>query len=378
MIRAFDFSRTYLFLFFTLGFTLIMTEGFQIWSMKACGLALTAALTLAVLLGCFDWLSRHFSLRALNVFVLGSLIGYLFSWTFMTCLDHLTAWTPMLVPGSKLLATIKFSLLMFGVYFGISLVARASDELYMSIPLIRFRFQNNKKKDLLADKTALSDNRLLDLAGSGMLDHRLVIPLHLIKEFRDNLAHSEEALRQRARKALDVISSLEMLPRLHLRIYETDYPEVKDPSYKLMKIARAIDADILTSSVEPGTLTQVEDIRFINLNALSAAIQPPVTTGEQIDIQIRKQGKDANQGIGFLEDGSMVVVNGAGAYVGQVVPCFILSVKRSMTGRLVFANLLESRLQSTKPTPSLSTQAAGLLDTASIDELLAKTQKEIR
>jgi uncharacterized protein YacL len=375
VIRAFDFSRTYLFVFFVLGFTLITTEGFQNWSMKACALSLTSALTLAILFGCFDWLSRHFSLRALNVFVLGSMIGYLFSWTFMTCLDHLTAWTPMLLPGSKLLACLKFSLLMFGVYFGISLVARASDELYMSIPLIRFRFQNNKKKDLLADQTALVDNRLLDLAGSGMLDHRLVIPLHLVKEFRDKLGHHEESIRYRARKALDMISSLEMLPRLHLRIYETDYPEVKDPVYKLMKIARAIDADILTSSHEPNTLTQLEDIRFINLNALSAAIQPPVSTGEQIDIHIRKQGKDISQGIGFLEDGSMVVVNGAGPYVGQVVPCFILSVKRSMSGRLVFANLLETRLAQGKVMSPITANSGAPLDTSAIVELLAKTQK---
>jgi uncharacterized protein YacL len=88
----------------------------------------------------------------------------------------------------------------------------------------------------------------------------------------------------------------------------------------------------------------VEDVRFINIHALSSSIQPSVFTGEQIDIHIRRPGKDLTQGIGFLDDGSMVVVNGAGSYVGQTVTCFILSVKKSMTGRLVFANLVENRV----------------------------------
>lgn len=350
-----------------------MTEGLQVITTKAVTISVAAAFTLAILFGCFDWLGRHFSLRALNVLALGSVVGYVFSWTFMACLDHLVSWVPALSSQSKVLASLKFSLLMFGVYFGISLVGRASDEIYMSIPLVRFRFQNNKKKDLLADKSSLLDNRLLDLAGSGMLDHRLVIPMHIVKELRDSLSHADESLRQRARKALDMVSNLEMLPRLNLRIYESDYSEVKDPIQKIMKIARAIDADILTSSLDVSSMTQIEDIRFINLNALSTAIQPPVSSGEQIEIHIRRQGKDQTQGIGFLEDGSMVVVNGAGAFVGQTVSCFILSVKRSMTGRLVFANMMENRLFTSKA------NTCSAMDPNAFEEILSKnTPKDFR
>lgn len=340
VIRAFDFSRVFLLLFFFIGFLLITTDGMENISAHAVTLAAGGAFTLAVIFGTFDWLARQFSLRALNVFILGSLLGYLFSLTFLSCLSQLTQWAPSLLPESKWITGIRFSMLMFGIYFGISLVSRASDELYMSIPLVRFRFQNNKKKDLLVDKSALLDSRLLDLAGCGMLDHRLVIARHVIKEIQDALCLSDDTLRQRARRSLDMINSLEMLPRLNLRLYETEFPEVHDPLQKMIKIARSIDADILTSSAEPTSLTQIEDIRLINLQALASSMQPALYVGEQIQIKIKKTGKEPTQGIGFLEDGSMIVVNGAGDKVAQTVRCSILSSKRSMNGRLIFANLV--------------------------------------
>lgn len=343
MIRAFDFSRAFLLLFFFISFSLIATDGLQETSWQALGFASLSSIALACVFGCFDWLSRHFSIRALNVFVLGSLLGYLFSLTFMSCLDHLTFWTPSLLGASKLLAGIKLSLLLFGIYFGISLVSRASDELYMSIPLVRFRFHNNKKKDLLVDRSALCDNRLLDIAGCGMLDQRLVIPRHVVKEFQNGLSHPDDFYRQRCRKALDMVANLEMLPRLHMRYYETDFAEVKDPMQKMMKVARNIDADIITSSLDQSSITQIEDIRFINLNALALALQPPVAVGEIIHVKVRKCGKEPTQGIGFLDDGSMIVINGAGDKVGESIRAYILSIKRSMNGRLVFANLVGSK-----------------------------------
>jgi uncharacterized protein YacL len=321
------------------------TDGLQNLSWKNFFITAFSTAALGSILSVFDWLSRHFSLRALNVFILGSLLGYLFSLTFMACLDHLTFWTPRLLPASKLLAGIKFSLLLFGIYFGISLVARAADEIYMSIPLVRFRFNNNKKKDLLVDRSAVFDTRLLDIAGCGMFDQRLVIARHLIKELQDGLSQPDDALRLKCRKALDMIASLEMLPRLNIRFYETDFDEVKDPLLKMIKVARNIDADIITSTLGPSALTQIEDIRFINLQALASAMQPPITIGESIQLKICKVGKESSQGIGFLDDGSMVVVNHAGHLVGQSVSCNLLSIKRTMNGRLIFANLEDSHCE---------------------------------
>jgi hypothetical protein len=96
--RVFDFSRTYLLFFFILGFTLIMTDGLQEITWNAVGASFGGAAGLIVFFGCFDWLARHFSLRAFNVFIVGSLLGYLFSWTFISCLNHIIQWTPALIP----------------------------------------------------------------------------------------------------------------------------------------------------------------------------------------------------------------------------------------------------------------------------------------
>lgn len=338
IIRAFDFSKVFLILFFFLGFLLITTDGMTSINLQAVSLAAGCGLGLAFVFVAFDWLSRHFSLRALNVFILGSLLGYLFSLTFIGALSQLTQWSPTLLPDTKWISGIKFSLLMFGIYFGISLVSKASDELYMSIPLVRFRFHRNRKRDLLIDKSVLYDMRVLDLAGSGMLDHRMVIPRHVIRELQDDTTSQDETRRTRARRALDLISSLEMLPQLHLRIYETDFPEVPKSQDKLIKIARSVDADILISSTDPSSLTQIEEIRFINFHAVVSAMQPSLAVGDVITLKVSQIIQDRH-GVGFLDDGTKVIIMEAAKYLGQTIKCKVRSIARSLHHRQLEATL---------------------------------------
>lgn len=218
---------------------------------------------------------------------------------------------------------------------------RAADELYVSIPFIKLAPTTEKKKDLLVDLSALSDPRLIDLAASGLLDHQLIIPRFMIKELYAQSEMGDETLKGRARRSLDVLKKLEGFPSLELRYNDTDFPDVKELSGKFIRLARLLDANILNADMSRIQTATVEGIRIINIHALSNALKPLTQSGELIKIKIQRYGKEPRQGVGYLEDGTMVVVNGAGSYIGETIAAQVLSVKHTSSGRLIFCNALD-------------------------------------
>lgn len=229
-------------------------------------------------------------------------------------------------------------------YLGMIMAARAADEIYISIPLIRFKQNAQKKKDLLLDPAALADPRIIDLATSGLLDHHLVLPRFLIKENNEQLENIDETLRAKARRSVDTIKKLESIPTLELRYTESDFNDTKDPMVKLLRLARSLDAHILTGDANRLQQTSIEGIRLINIFALSSALKPLVQTGEYITIKIQRYGKEPRQGIGYMDDGTMVVVNGGAEFIGESIRAQVLSAKHTASGRMIFCNALEDAL----------------------------------
>lgn len=305
-------------------------------------IGIVLGLAFGFLLVGFDFLFKRFNLRSFNIAVIGLFIGYLMGQAlvliFSAILD-ISALSIALQPQT--LEIIKIALFLFGTYLGTIMTLRSSDELYISIPFVRFSQMSQKKKDLLVDSSVLSDARIIDVASTGLLDYQLVVPRFLVKEIYVQSEVGDEIAKSKARRSLDVLKKLEAISHLELRYNDTDFPDVKDMQGKLIRLARLLDANILTADISRVQISSIEGITIINIHALSNALKPLMQTGELIKIKIQRYGKEPRQGVGYLEDGTMVVVNGGGNYIGELIDAQVLSVKHTTSGRMIFCNALD-------------------------------------
>jgi uncharacterized protein YacL len=298
---------------------------------------------LGALLSCLlissEFLFRRFNLRAFNTAIVGIFVGYFMGQALDLVLDAVLIISSASIHISpELLEICKITLFLFGVYLGTLMTLRAADELYVTIPFIRFTPTAHKKKDLLLDFSILSDPRILDLASSGVVDNHLVIPRFIVKEFYAQAEGSDEHLRAKAKRALETVKKLEHTPSLELRYHDTDFPDIKDPMGKMLRLARLIDANLLTADISRVQISSIEGVRIINIQALATALKPLMQTGEHITIKVQRYGKEPRQGIGYLEDGTMVVINGGGQFIGETIEAQVLSVKHTSSGRIIFCN----------------------------------------
>jgi uncharacterized protein YacL len=295
----------------------------------------------SVLIG-FDLLFKRFNLRSLNIAIVGLFIGYLMGEALVLILRavlDISSASIHLQP--QLLEIIKISLFLFGIYLGTLMTLRAADELYVSIPFVKFTPTAHKKRDLIIDSSVLTDARIIDLSSSGIVDNHLVLPRFVIKDLYAQAEVSDEMTRNKAKRALEVVKKLESMPELDIRYNDTDFPEVKDSMSKMIRLARLLDANIMTADISRVQMAAIEGIRVINIHTLSNSLKPLMQAGEQIKIKIQRYGKEPRQGVGYLDDGTMVVVNGGGGYIGELIETQVLSVKHTSSGRMIFCNALD-------------------------------------
>lgn len=290
-----------------------------------------------------DTLFRRFNLRSLNIAILGLFFGYLLGQSIILILSTLIDFNSAQV-APHAVSFIKASIFLSTIYIAMVMTARASEELYVSLPLVKFKSTALKKKDIIIDPSVLNDARLIDLAASGLLDSHLVIPRFVLTDLHIQNEKGEEHIRNKARRSLEVIKKFESLPSLELRYTDTDFPDLKDPLEKMVKLARVMDANILTADVSQIQQSTIEDVRIIKFQQLCNSLKPLSQSGEFINIKIQRYGKEPRQGVGYLDDGTMVVVNGGAEYIGESIKAQVLSVKHTSSGRMIFCNAIEENI----------------------------------
>jgi uncharacterized protein YacL len=299
-------------------------------------------LAFGLLLIGFDISFKRFNLRSFNIAIIGIFIGYLMGEALVLVFDAILEISRIsIVLQPQTLEIIKIALFLFGTYLGTIMTLRAADELYVSIPFVKFTSIAQKKKDLIIDSSVLSDARIIDVAATGLFDHQLILPRFIIKELYAQSEIGDEHSKNKARKCLDIIKKLESVPDLEIKINDTDFPDVKEMQGKLIRLARLLDANLLTADISRIQMASIEGIRIINMHALSNALKPLMQAGEYIKIKIQRYGKEPRQGVGYLDDGTMVVVNGGGNYIGESIDAKVLSVKHTTSGRMIFCNAID-------------------------------------
>ncbi len=285
----------------------------------------------------FDSLFRLLKLTTVNLAALGLVLGLLSGYLMIQLLD-------LFIPGTLAaehtasLDALKICLYLLTAYLGMAAMLRSSFERVSS----HGQAQQPKTRSLLIDFSALHDPRILDLAMTGIVDTHLLLPRLVIQACAEMGESPDTALKLKGKKCLEHFKKLEALPQLDLRVIDdVGIDATKELSQKLLDLARQHQANVLTGEGSRLQQNQYEGVRTIALNHLATALKPQANSGECLTVKIQRYGKEAHQGIGYLDDGTMVVINGGADYIGEAIKTQVLSVKHTSSGRIIFTNALE-------------------------------------
>jgi uncharacterized protein YacL len=194
----------------------------------------------------------------------------------------------------------------------------------------------------LVDTSALIDGRVLDVCRAGFLEGTLVLPRFVLYELQGLADSGDEDRRARGQRGLDMLSSLQRSSGVSLEVTERDYPELTEVDAKLVAMARDRGAGLITVDGNLGRVAEVQNVTVLNLHTLADRLRPPVLPGDVLSLRITKPGKDRGQGVGYLPDGTMVVVEGGRDHQGDKVTAEVTSILSNNNGRMLFATLAES------------------------------------
>jgi uncharacterized protein YacL len=205
------------------------------------------------------------------------------------------------------------------------------------------------------DTSVLIDGRIVDIAESGFLEGRLIVPRFVLHELQLVADSSDSAKRNRGRRGLDVVQLLQKQPRIRLEVTSEDFPETREVDLKLIELAKLLQAKIVTNDFNLNKLAQVQGLAVMNINELANSLKPVVLPGEVMRVFILKEGKEHNQGVAYLDDGTMVVVDNARRMISKTVDIIVTSVLQTTAGKMIFGRFDER----TQPVEARASTAAG-------------------
>ncbi|MDQ6810259.1 MAG: twitching motility protein PilT [Verrucomicrobiota bacterium] len=290
-----------------------------------------------------DRLLKGFSLRAFSSATFGLLLGLFFSNLLMAS-DILrfqpesTQWLVRLVVYCT-----------FG-YLGMMLAMRSSrDEFSLVIPYVRFARQTMQHEPLVVDTNVIIDGRIADLCATGFLSRSLIVPRFVLGELQ-TLADSRDPIkRERGRRGLDILNQLQHSKEVDLTIHESAGDADLPIDARLVRTSKMLQARLLTNDNALCQVARLQQVAALNLSDLSRALRPVVVAGDELELNLVKEGRDTHQAVGYLPDGTMIVVNHARQHLGKVASVVVSSALQTGAGRLIFAELKENA----QPRPGL-------------------------
>ena len=236
---------------------------------------------------------------------------------------------------------IRIFFLIIMPYIGFLVGARKSEWLDPSHLFRFFKEKSSGRSYKILDTSVIIDGRITDLCDTGFIEGTLVIPQFVLKELQFIADSGDSLKRQRGRRGLDVLNHLQKSSQISVVIWEMDFPEIRDVDSKLMELARQLDAKIVTNDVNLNKVAKLRGISVLNINELANALRPVVLPGESMRVFILKEGKEKDQGVGYLDDGTMVVVDNSRRMIGQNVDITVTSVLQTTVGKMIFGRYNE-------------------------------------
>jgi uncharacterized protein YacL len=278
----------------------------------------------------FEWKLRTVSLKRLIGAAIGSVLGICGAYLFALVIRSS-------VPAGNTQSFLQLLVMLLMAYVGLIVGASKGDLLNLAALGGVFGGEKQGKKSYkILDTSVIIDGRIADIAETGFLDGIIVTPQFVLRELQLVADSADSLKRNRGRRGLDVLQRLQKMATLSIQIVEDDFPAVREVDLKLIELAKVYEGKIITNDFNLNKVAQLQGVEVLNINELANSLKPIVLPGEIMKVFILKEGKEYNQGVAYLDDGTMVVVDNARKMIGKTIDVSVTSVLQTTAGKMIF------------------------------------------
>jgi uncharacterized protein YacL len=251
------------------------------------------------------------------------------------------------------------SLILLGLpYIGLVMGARKGEWLEPENLVAVFRSAGPRRRYRILDTSVIIDGRIADICETGFMDGTLVVPQFVLKELQLVADSSDSMKRNRGRRGLDILQKIQKMAGVDVTISDLDFPDVREVDLKLIELARTLQGKIVTNDFNLNKVAQLRGVEVLNINELANSLKPVVLPGELMKVFILKEGKEYNQGVAYLDDGTMVVVDNARKMIGKTIDVVVTSVLQTTAGKMIFGRFIEAAVAAQAAGPASPTASA--------------------
>ncbi len=284
----------------------------------------------------FELRVRALSLKRLIGAVAGSVLGIFGAALFCMVLRS------ALLPGATS-AVLQIFVLLLMTYVGLLVGAAKGDLLNPAALGMIFSGERGPRRNAkVLDTSVIIDGRVADIAEAGFIDGTMVVPEFVLRELQTVADSTDSSRRQRGRRGLDMLQRMQSNPNIQVQIVGDDFPSIREVDLKLLELAKKWEAKVVTNDFNLNKVAHLHHVEVLNINDLANALRPVVLPGEKMNVLILKEGKEYNQGVGYLDDGTMVVVDHARKMIGKAVEISVTSVLQTASGKMIFGKMEEN------------------------------------
>lgn len=309
----------------------------------------TVMLVLGVAVVSIDLFVPNKQITTLSAVYFGLLLGLLIGSLFSTAMDpfirdiilgSLESSPDKVIERAQLSVHLLITLIC--CYFTISTLLQTKDEFRFIIPYVEFSKQVKGGRPLVLDTSVIIDGRIADICDTRIIDTKLIVPRFVLQELQSIADSSDKLKRNRGRRGLDMLKRMQNNPKVELQMHEANLPQLRDVQKvdeRLVVLAKAMDARVVTNDFNLNKIAQLQGVEVINLNEVANAVKSVALPGEMMVVKVVKPGDQIGQGVGYLDDGTMVVVEQGRSAIGQEVGITVTSVLQTPAGRMVFGRI---------------------------------------
>ena len=283
-----------------------------------------------------EWILRQIQIKVLISALVGLIIGLLLA-RFL--LDTVSVFLKPLPEPLQVFVSLLF--MVAAGYIVAAVAVEKGRELRVLDLLRAVKGQPSGERSKILDTSVIIDGRIADICETGFIEGTLIIPQFVLRELQHIADSSDPIKRNRGRRGLDILQKIQKNPDVQVKIHDMDFPDIREVDGKLVAMAKALAAKVVTNDFNLNKVAELYGVSVLNINELTNALRPVVLPGEEIRVYVLKEGKEYNQGVAYLDDGTMVVIDNGRRHIGQTIDVCVTSVLQTTAGRMIFSRLKE-------------------------------------
>lgn len=304
-------------------------------------ISFSAILLLALVMITLDLLTPNKQITTISALYFGLVMGFFLSHLFWNTMEPLFL-QYFQGPFTDFLELVRLFIIVVSCYISVSILVQTKEEFRFIIPYVEFSKQLKGVRPLVLDTSVIIDGRIADICDTGIIDTKMIVPRFVLQELQAIADSSDKIKRNRGRRGLDILKRMQSNTKVELQMHEANLPELREVhkvDERLVVMAKAMGARVVTNDFNLNKISQLQGVEVINLNELANALKLVALPGEALHIKIVKQGDQVGQGVGYLDDGTMVVVEHGRHAIGHEVPITVTSVLQTPAGRMIFGKI---------------------------------------